>query len=431
MYRTRSSGQIAYVGSTYTSIGANGQADVDYSVTGSPSGRVQEMTDVVTPNFRSRISQGEIIINPVESLTINVSKSPRVSECVYSPSSNINSSPVFIGDRLTDPIGFYFANLVHPGVVLPEHSAYDLSLVVTDAWSKVASPDAMSLVTALEARETIDFLRQGALVLTKKADPIVKLKDQWVRGKIPVREFRKKLASLWLGYRYGAMPLLYDIQGHLKALSSGVSYQSTREYANATRSTSFSGSLVGPGGSNTLRSYSSEWTYAGTHDYRAGIIYSAGHSRLSDVGLTLADIPASAWEGARLSFVADWAFNVGKYLQGWSGYAKVNCLGAWKSVTSRSTAILTYSESAGKYVGSQVGPLYSSLSQDASGATVSYDFKRVVRSRSDIYDMGLGPTLSLNTKRVVDAFSLLSNALDVQLDDKKSIKGVGRTMLRL
>lgn len=432
MQRHRSDGQITTGSATYTSIGKYGQPDVNYASTSSPTGQTRTMDDVITPNFRSSVAKGAIIINPMTSVKTTVTASPKQSECLFSPASNWNTSPGFVGDRLTDALGMYFAgNLSYPVEALPDYSAYDLGLAVTSAWANVATPTALSLVSALEAKQTLEFLRAGALVLAKKADPFQQLKDQARRGKLSLRDFRRKAGDFWLGYRYGAMPLLYDLEGHLKALTFGTGYTSYREHARGYSGDSFSGTKAGPAGSNSLRTYTSQWAWEGQHKYRAGVIYSAGYDVRSNLGLTLADVPQSMWESTRLSFVADWALNVGEYLQAWSGYSKAKVLGSWKTVTTESTAVLTYQETAGKYVGTQKGPLYSSLTQDASGATLTYDIKRVVRSASDIYDGTLGPRLQINTKRIADAFFLLSNALDPRLAARPVKHGVGRTLLRL
>lgn len=134
------------------------------------------------------------------------------------------------------------------------------------------------------------------------------------RGTNPMNKPEK----LWLEYRYGWMPLVYDIVDTLKAIhaddmraSGPNTVKTARGKADTTynRSTALT-SNVGGITSLGVRSETHEYSIRGYILYRD--LLGGVFRRLNDFGLF--DVPRAAWELVPLSFVVDWFVPVGDYL---------------------------------------------------------------------------------------------------------------------
>lgn len=109
------------------------------------------------------------------------------------------------------------------------------------------------------------------------------------------------VASAWMQYRYALMPLLYSIRDGLKALEQG-----PREFitSRSKDQTVVEFEAVGPWEFSTI-----------TVDQRCYV------KRKYDMSLNLratqnliANIPQTAWELTKFSWMIDWAFNIGDFL---------------------------------------------------------------------------------------------------------------------
>jgi hypothetical protein len=205
------------------------------------------------------------------------------------------------------------------------------------------------------------------------------------------------------------MPLVYDIQGYVKALTEPrkpdrLTVRSTvRDEGHEHWVTTTSSSLIA---SITL-DHDLVWT----REYRATCMFEACDDLQSRLGLRLADVPSAVLELTRLSFVADWFFNIGEYLGSLTLGARASVV--LQCVVERITAqyIAIYNESGTKQGASGA---VSKCVHDGSATEVGFTAVRTVRQPYTTSDPGsLSPRLALSPKRILDGLSLLSTTMDI------------------
>lgn len=146
-----------------------------------------------------------------------------------------------------------------------------------------------------------------------------------VKQKLSSGMATKDAASLWMGYRYGVMPLVYSINDGLDFLE-----MENRKFQ------SFRGRLDIPFEKFSARGY--ECTSAPDTQHRVFLKY--GYDLESSVhqGLKI-NLAATAWELVPLSFVFDWFFQVGDYLTAFFTPGNVNQIGCTYSYKTAGTFV--------------------------------------------------------------------------------------------
>jgi len=302
-------------------------------------------------------------------------------------------------------------------------------VAITKAYAEAGKADAQSLVSIGELGETLSFLmsplrkvsslskRVNTLMdilendrkvydarrrkydqlpehLRLRRDPPKLVKRQWKIGKVQVSD----VASLWLAYRYGLMPLVYDVQDHWKAFQNLAEKPPERQTARGKWKELFveddpdlvEGDAAMGSSWRTTRSTQYEVTS------RAGVLYEPKVE--VDIpqrfGLELHRLPSALWEWTPLSFVADWLLNMGNFIDAMSAHLRTKAvLGAWVTTTvtylhqSRFRFTPTYGGAIG--VGSYT-------------QTCRFKSRRPVT----LADIRLEYRLDMNVKRVADAFAL-------------------------
>jgi hypothetical protein len=211
------------------------------------------------------------------------------------------------------------------------------------AYSKLDGVQVQSAVTGAETSETGKLLRLAkiAKVLRRPVKEVLSLARSFHKDVHKYRNLPRHsktmttisaASNVWMEYRYGWRPLVYEIASYRDLLIEGVkSYDESVHRVAATQRTPEKFSS----GSQTLsqRAYSTNgnWTDVMVNfEYRwkwsdkyTTIIYFRA-SALSDVekyrvalGLTMGDLPGIAWELVPLSFVADWFVDTGLWLSAW------------------------------------------------------------------------------------------------------------------
>lgn len=166
-------------------------------------------------------------------------------------------------------------------------------------------PETMNLVTS-GATEIIDGYRKAS----KRADRADRARAR-LRRKPPTRSILKKInnltnliASIWLSYRYGVMPLYYALVDAVELFEKGLD-KSQLKHVRASAKATITG--IYWNGERPI-------TQTGSITCRASILATCKPDFASSLGL---DNPALiAWELVPLSFVFDWFVNVGDYLLG-------------------------------------------------------------------------------------------------------------------
>lgn len=372
--------------------------------------------DVVTPNYKRLVAEGNILNNPFASIK---------TTCIATPKPSGGSVP----DTWNDPVGWEYGFYVEDVIgfrwggaplrtdLIPNEDPTKIALAATSAYAGVASSDSMALVSLGEMNETLTLLHEMLQLLKGRASPFIKNfeklqkslgKGHYTRAR---SEFLEELANLWLKYRYGVMPLIYDIEGVLKALDASAR-GSWRRTSRASDEYSDSGTVTNTKSSGTLNSINLSLDWEWGQKYSAGVLYDSVLDLQSQLGLRISDIPNALWELTRLSFVADWFANTGDYIAALTSVAKGQDLAAWHTV--RTTALQTYTyQESGPVTWTRTTPPTSRTFQhtnNGSGASVSWVYSKTTRQPMSRAAIEWSVKFSPTKKRVFDALALLHNA---------------------
>jgi hypothetical protein len=222
------------------------------------------------------------------------------------------------------------------------------------------------------------------------------------RGKFSVGKWSgHDIPSGWLAYRYGLMPLIYDVQGVMKAFDRKLG-KTVRQTYRATREAH--GNIVfdvtaGPYAFKDRYVYSTTVFWSCT--VRAGCVAEYVVTRAQTIGLHWSYLPSAAWEATTLSFVADWFMNFGDYLKAISVSARADIKIAWTVTNTefqRTTTVSGYCEA----------PYVMSYDKEPVSVTVK---SRKSRDPNPGASVGVTRQWAMNTKRYVDAAALISTLL--------------------
>lgn len=390
------------------------------------------MTDVVTPGFKAKSRRGEVINSP---MTKTVSRATLVDAqlTLWTPSPDASLT----GYRNT---GWGSGLIIGHETLISQGMARSAELItqaVTEAYGKVNLPDVDALVTLAEMRETLSFLAspfQKATQLTERYKSYLaahrRAKEGFLRRlalyekrlasrkgvdypkpvfnppKFRVGRFEASdVSSAWLAYRYGIMPLIYEIQDYLEAYNN-VAEKPQRSTAR--------GKAVSSWSTHTEKAY--KWLYGLREDVttdtdfkvtvRAGVLFTPKVTTgtvggLTDkYGLALHRVPNAAWEAVTLSFVADWFLNVGDYLNAMTATCRADILTAWYTLrldVGYRASVRVGAADAHEQVGSD--PLFAR------------QVTHTVRNPASMADVGLVRRVKMNAKRYADAAALIHQML--------------------
>lgn len=322
-------------------------------------------------------------------------------------------------------------------------------LATLQCWGNVEPAKSQTLVTALEAHKSWDtiYSRAKSLALVVKycrsgnvaalsrmlggastRRPIPKRFLVWdndgkpllsKRGRLQNRyaaslrtttdsRYLDKASQLWLEYRYGWSPMVYDIIDQLKAVSAPefrahltrntlrtARGTASRMYGAITPRTAVAGGLTYTGETRSEITYT---TRAYVH-YKSTV---AGSflERLNDFGLF--DIPEATWELVPFSFIVDWFVPVGDWLKALTPKIGVEILAQGFTAEHNSVAETVLTGFPSPTVG---GVTFSPAAPIGSRDRVT----QKIRNRQTYLGVPAYPPIDvkLNVKRMADAVALL------------------------
>ncbi len=169
-----------------------------------------------------------------------------------------------------------------------------------------------------ESAKTADSLRnytkpfrefeKNSNAIGKVATTISRMTSVYARRASNLKAAGKTVASLWAEYVYGLGPLADQMQQLMKNQEDCLSSQYTKRERKSSR---FVDEVAGTVPNSKIRTKSSaSWRY------EIQVVYLITNPVLFDLHKAgLLNLPALAWELARLTLVVDWMYNVGEYLQ--------------------------------------------------------------------------------------------------------------------
>lgn len=402
-FRTRTEGELIGINTAAGSKASNCSTTYpNPKVIEDALGEFSSMFDFVTPNFHSRIRNGEVIINYMDQLFKSRNTSGTVAHF------SCPASPCNTESRWDD--GYYFYRPDPPGFGLVQHASVPIdvsahiTLASTSADANVVDPSFQGQVFLGELGRTLGMLSNPLGSLNKLLGKAVHAKRKSARGggAMNVAEW---ISSEWLRYRYGIMPLVRDASNVMEALGNLSKKTSVRLTA---RGSSFETQLE-----NNVELCGSTWectresTTTREVRARAGVIYETTFADTFGVGWQ--SIPATVWELIPFSFVVDWFGNVGNYVQAISPKVGVSKLGSWYTWEDNfETVAITTSEWKGN-------PACTELAHP-SGTEVKLDRAkhRRVGSRIGITSRPIPFSGDYGRKRILDTLALTTNLLLVR-----------------
>jgi len=301
---------------------------------------------------------------------------------------------------------------------LPYDSSADLPRMAEIALVKAMAKVNPSTVTSLEIfndlDKTIRMLRRplsGSRQLMKK---IFKRSRKFSTRS--ARDLAKASSDAWLEYRYGWKPLILDCENVIDEVrnlsdSIGVKRKVVRASVGngeSVRTQSFDRIPLSPG---------SNWDASGAVTVtqrvaaHAGVIYETKFRGISDkacqiAGSRASDLPRSVWECIPYSFVVDWFFNVGSWLEAVTPKADTNVAGSWVTTVDSKRTV---------FAGSTIGATYNVPPMNRFVGTLgssTVNWTRVTRVCNP--SIPSSPTLTnvtLSRLHSVDAMALLAQQL--------------------
>jgi hypothetical protein len=297
-------------------------------------GETNSTWDEVTPNFRKRQRLGEIIINDFT----NVRESRFDStNGIMSRANSPNPDGKTYRQQRDGPQLTYMMEQAGYGLrtkyVIPQDKFLDaIHIAGTSARAQVSQQEADVLTMLLELKKTIS-------TLLNPLNNLNTLISRFQRAKSLANStlsLSKYIGSEWLKFRYGIMPIMYDIQGIIKAIEKDKS--KGRHHARGSKTLSES-KLDPP----AIWSHGDiDTTYLDTYTdeviIKCGLVYDAKLHVSDYLGLNLRAIPSTAWELIPFSFIVDWFVNVQEYIRALSASGIAPESGGYTVVTRTLTA---------------------------------------------------------------------------------------------
>lgn len=354
----------------------------------------EEMHDNPTPRFSHLRNKGVIVNTPMRKLVSRVNRYPRGLSVVTGITGTNQGTRSVDTFTCPPPRGFSV-----PEAVLSEVSRLQ-TIAITNARAKVAAPDIMSLVSLAELRETFDMLIPPLRAFTGNYKTLLERLEKAYRPGRTLQETLATASDIWLLYRYGITPLMYEIEGFKKIMDHQT--QSLRETARGTASKTMTFQSTVPAGVSFPGSTGVSHVHDDIWDInvRAGVLYEHENSMWNSLGLTPGHVLPSAYELITLSFVFDWFVNMNSYLNAVGAELRARSLAQWTTVEL--TANLTTTRTALFKTTSDVR-----VEQNPTGAQTFEFYSEKTRAPAAQLLSAPSIRLAMNANRVVDAAALL------------------------
>lgn len=429
--RERSTNQLSNPSAVRYYTYTDGHTENVETTVGPHVGVYKTFQDVVTPGFRRKVSNGELIVSPMDSFTAIMSYG---GNHIAQGTFNKPNPP---GGLVSDTQPFRFTRIegalswVQP-VLIPHES--DKTKAVTQAFARANRPDVQGLVFLGELKKVLFMLRHPLSAIEElHAAMRRRIRNREIRELWDARRYydafvldsslegmvhRRKgythkrtitpgrlgmdqavaYSSLWLQWRYGVLPLIMDMQGTLKALSR--LHTSVRQtYRGKERSSDRS--VV-----TSSQGYNSWWLYTITKVHeeelntRAGVLLQLDADLMDRFGMKLYDVPSSVYELIPYSFVVDWFLNLGDVIAALTPRADVSNKVAW--CTRRRMIVVERTVSNFR---SPDADWSATMSLD--GFHDRCDLMGVTRDVVTSADIGFGLTFDISKTHLIDAIALI------------------------
>lgn len=329
-----------------------------------------EMHDVVTPSFSKVRNQGGIVCSPMykENLYVNVRPTTLHIKGAYGSGLKVDRHKAHFELLDTSVARQLFPDHLAIDTLYKQFGAYT-DLAVTRAHADVDVSEMQLLASLGELPETLSWLKslitrlKDVVLAFKRRREIVNVlrKLSYAHAESGTRTSLKQLerylttlqkrkerrasrpattiidgaVNAWLEFRYAVRPLIGDIQNALNALNAVIASRRCvargHEYASAKREDVDHFQMVDSGA--PYMGITAKISEEETIRARGGVLYAIEEQVVSLITILGLDQPVeSLWELIPFSFIIDWVFSIGDWLQSLFKSSGLDILTSWVSL---------------------------------------------------------------------------------------------------
>lgn len=306
---------------------------------GGYAGETSTIQDVVTPNYRQRRKEGNIIMNSM-SLSKEVVTSSGNGYIQIGPHPSWNNGYTIISGNIGAAVE---ATMIGQVGAFGSDAARCSDIAVINAFKNMNASPVMAGEILADFGKTLSMLRHPFRKATDYATRMVASRNRLMKRKSMT--LLKATGQTWLEYRYGWRPLIQDThevvrQATKLRAASDRRFQVARGGASSERSITLS---------IDTKIYSDAYAVVGTRTLtekvraNAGVMFSTRPSSIGErvssaLGLGARDVLPTAWELVPFSFVADWFVNIGDWLEAISPRSDISVRSSWCTVVTELTS---------------------------------------------------------------------------------------------
>lgn len=405
----------------------------------SPTGAIhlRAMDDVVVENFHERREAGELINNPLSSISY-FSDGPTlgVQSCgteyfyvsngvkYFTGGSSVTNTRMLCRSS-NDWTATKLASRGNAMLTLvggESFSSNQKTLLNTSVDGKIGSGLAQIYVTLYESKKTLNMIRRAVNFLRlplADAKRLLRVTRQQMLDPRTRDRVIDKAGDLWLEGRYGWRPFVHDIMNMTDALLKGG--RSVRYTARGTMKNSFD--YHNPIWKNRLANANlgrMGWEYKMDiiQALRGGstVDYAFDTSASKAFLFGTADILGSSWEAVKYSFVIDWFLNIGDMLKSLQAYVLVDKRIGWTTeildirVAYKAYPLIPDSTIDGNN-------LYTWNKGTWQGYTPYFEhLKSVKRVPRVSFAPSLGFRFNVDALKVIDSLALLKKGMGIKIN---------------
>jgi len=308
-------------------------------------GTWNKMEDVVTPGFKRRSNRGELIFSPMSKQSQTFSHAYSGYKMSVPTPAGTPVGTVYIDDfdsllnwklgpHLMGPTAYDY---LAPKYLISEFSKSSaVTLASTDALANWKEASVQGFVFLAELNKTVNTLKSPLQALAKEL-AFGKKKGYSLSGAL------RGASGQYLTWFYGIRSMMFDIEGIKEAIEAKYSHRETARGKSEVKNKVTNTYVLHDGASLDMSHY--QEILEEVYTVRAGLMgLTEGISSSRNFGVRLADIPAALWELTPWSFVLDWAFNIGDFIQSLSVDASSGVQSQWLTINHSLSITRTVSD---------------------------------------------------------------------------------------